>query len=1203
MTVVISFASIDGYVSSLGGTYSTAVGSGTRAASTTSDRHYWGQQYVGGAYRAFESFLSFPYTLDTTRLIPAAYFEVTAAGTNNTGVTREFRVYEYDWGASLETADWRTPTQLRALPLMGASDFGEEAAAGQAIRAGAASLVSRLNKTTGAVRVVVASDRLADQITPTVDESSSFWSAEASGTANDPRLVYSYVRRSTLNRISAAQVMLQDGSQAYLEYTGSDPSAETVNGTVKLMRRTVAGSTTVLGSIVMGNTTGNFAEGLIGGQQSFALCRDDDENLYVIGRDRNQNVVAGQCWAKGSGYTWAAKTRLEQSIPVYQYAYFDFYAATWHAAGGAAGTMLAMVAAPPASGRGGVSGGVDQQFQLLYINCDSLKAGSGSLLRGTGKYTDLFNNGNPSGHSWFYNPWGIGFDLVATSSTRGYAISYNADDMTSGDPAVSRYTLNSNGIGFANVAKSQQSIGATPDSAGKLRVVRISDSLFCVTGGNTAFLLLQSIGSGSVSAVAKVSVADLGLASMPTSLTGENGWDTMYDPTSNRVYLYYFKVGDTRSLMRTSFDVTNLVPSGEEVTVSSAVGVSGSSNLALRAHRGLIASGNKVMLTAANINGTVHSNVYVDDVLNAAPSAPVLIQRANFDAAFTSTFSWDFKDPNAGDTQSAYQLEITNAATGVVAFDSGKTASTAEQRNLAANTLTNGNSYTWRVRTWDALDAVGPWSSSLGFVTAVGGGLTITSPMADNPPDLDTDEFPITWSVSGSTQAAYRVRVVRTDTGAQVSDTGWVTSTTTTHTVTGMLSDLEYGVYVTVRDSVAVESNTELRLLTPSYGRPEVPSLQVTATDGGYARVVISNPLPGQQDTGMEPNGFEDAAELAQYAYSGATLAVTTDNAFTGSSSALITAAGTVPVVFRRAAANRISVTGGVRYKLQFQAYAPVAITNLWRVIDWYDADGVLIRGDGSTVPVEAGVWTEQAIVYTAPDNAVTAGFGFDVGTTSGPPPAGRQLYVDQMVLLGATDRPDAIINELYRRVAGRTGPYRRLGTVSRSGEFQDYEAAGGRTYEYVVRAIASNGGYTDSIPLVVKIGLLGVWIHDPQDPAGTIRNYPYGKSNRSRQIDVSQSGSVYAGRRYPVVDYGEQQTDSLSITVVVPTGDDWLNNLTDLQEFAGVRRTLCFRDNRGRTLFGTMSGYRESDEDVGTVVSFTVDRVDYSFTEKWVSL
>ena len=139
----------------------------------------------------------------------------------------------------------------------------------------------------------------------------------------------------------------------------------------------------------------------------------------------------------------------------------------------------------------------------------------------------------------------------------------------------------------------------------------------------------------------------------------------------------------------------------------------------------------------------------------------------------------------------------------------------------------------------------------------------------------------------------------------------------------------------------------------------------------------------------------------------------------------------------------------------------------------------------------------------------------------------------------------------------------------------------------------------TDSDVETGSTTLVGLWIHDPLNPAGTARNYIYGRSSRSVGINVAQQGMRFAGRTYPVVDFSEHQEDNFSVTIPIPEGPTWSSELADLAAFAELRRVLCFRDNRGRLFFGTMNGYKEDDQDWGTQVSFNVNRVDYDEGEE----
>jgi hypothetical protein len=133
---------------------------------------------------------------------------------------------------------------------------------------------------------------------------------------------------------------------------------------------------------------------------------------------------------------------------------------------------------------------------------------------------------------------------------------------------------------------------------------------------------------------------------------------------------------------------------------------------------------------------------------------------------------------------------------------------------------------------------------------------------------------------------------------------------------------------------------------------------------------------------------------------------------------------------------------------------------------------------------------------------------------------------------------------------------------------------------------------YADSAAVTGGIKLPGVWIHDPLDPEGTTRVYPFGADSREHAVDIDSAGTQYAGREFPVVDYGEGSTQTETIRIVVPHGPDYQERLEELDGWARARRTLHLRDNRGRSLRGTMGGLRATDQGYGSDVSFTFNRV-----------
>jgi hypothetical protein len=452
------------------------------------------------------------------------------------------------------------------------------------------------------------------------------------------------------------------------------------------------------------------------------------------------------------------------------------------------------------------------------------------------------------------------------------------------------------------------------------------------------------------------------------------------------------------------------------------------------------------------VNGATLATGYVVDAFNADPNPPTLFPKTNFDATTASQFSWTFSDPN-GDTQSAYQLEISNASTGVVVLDTGKVLSTSWFRNVAGSTLTNGADYRWRVKTWDALDASSAYSGYGVFTASAGGSVSITNPAADNPEYVITDDIPVTWSVTGTTQSAYRITLYR---GATlVSDTGWIASAATSATVTGMLSDELHEIRVQVRNAALVVTNTAVRLVTPSYSTPEKPLITVQPEpEAGYVLIVIENPTPGQPALGFPEDDFD--AGIGTWS-AGPNAAVTHDTVIThrGAGALRITSTlnGQDPV-YGRDYSNFRPVTPGNRYTVRMWVY-PSITANIAATIDFFAANYDYITSLSFSQTLPGGQWSQLQATATAPISPVPAAFAVYGPSLAGGVASGAFVVADEMVLTYASDRPDVASNSVLRRAAGTVDAFEVLGTVEPDGTFRDYTATAAINYEYVVRGNA----------------------------------------------------------------------------------------------------------------------------------------------------
>ena len=108
-------------------------------------------------------------------------------------------------------------------------------------------------------------------------------------------------------------------------------------------------------------------------------------------------------------------------------------------------------------------------------------------------------------------------------------------------------------------------------------------------------------------------------------------------------------------------------------------------------------------------------------VTNNAPSAVLTNPPTQPDYCTNppmATFNWAFSDPDGGDTQSAYQVQVDNNNTfASPEADSGKVTSTSNSYSTGSGKLTYNNTYYWRVMVWDNYGLASAWISGASFTT------------------------------------------------------------------------------------------------------------------------------------------------------------------------------------------------------------------------------------------------------------------------------------------------------------------------------------------------------------------------------------------------------------------------------------------------------------------------------------------------------
>ena len=1056
MTVNIVFGSAtDGHLVSTSTNY-TSVRDGAAVTPGGGTVVWAGQSKVSStSYQQRQGFIGFSYAAPTADMvITSAVVRLQVASMATPGIARDLEVRGYSWSpGGLTAADWRNRTNLPASPLRALAQGMSSATPGKYVYAGGDDLLANILPGVTVQDFVLATNRERAGTVPTVDEHVSFWSADASGTSQDPALIFTAVTRDTLFGNLGAAARLSDGTSVALEGSGlTSPN-------LSLVWHNHAGtSSATLGApLVLGVSATSFA--VPAGMQAFAVVAGADDSVYVIGR-------AGDAEGSIRIVTWTHST---PAPGVHDWSYSGMATVAM----GSHDAAINQVAACAVSSSGleslvvltartsgtGWPGGHSGDVSYALLNTAALRAGTGPVSRATGSALDALFPAELSATDWtgYVNQVGTGLDVVADPGNPGwfYANSFRrrqtpGDNM---DLFLARGILSA-GHDALELASYESGLGyGTKDASAKVRAVWCGPGLAAHVSADGDELwgltinIRQHFGTtpGSVG-LGGTSLAGESIPSMPDgpAVTGSHAWDVVYNATDNALWIYYVDVANPARLMRTAFSLSTMQATREERQVRVAGGPISGVRVARNG-----ATGDRTRVYLATTVATVLTLEQFTDSFNVAPTAPTPLPRDGFDATAPGTLYWTFNDPNVGDVQSSRRVWIEVQSTGVLVLDTGKVASAVTSYIVAAGTLVNGQTYRWRVQDWDSEDLVSPWSAWGVFQTAAGGAVTITLPATDNPPGVTTDDLEIRWSVAGTVQAAYRVWLYRSVGNVLVSDTGWVTSVATVRTITGMVSDAEHRVEVQVRNSTGVMSNVGTRLVTPSYGTPEVPVLTVEPRpDQGYVLLQVRNPLPGEPEAGNAPWDFDSGPIPADWYRDGGTAETSTAQFHGGTASLLLTSNGMKAQAVVRA--PTAPVVAGARYTVRAWVYRPVA-GSVTLSIDWGNPGYMATSAFATAVP--AATWTEILTSGTAPAGAVNASYG---PTLTGTPPAGTLLYVDDLILTLASDRPEVASNLILRRAADSGDPWEVVGTCPSNGELRDYTAAGRVPYEYVARGVTA---------------------------------------------------------------------------------------------------------------------------------------------------
>lgn len=1278
MTTTIVYADAnDAYLESHSTDFTTAQNGANLAIGDSSVFHngIYGLNLVGGDRYVFETFLKFPYSKPTNEVALSAQVGVLHLFHAANLVGRDLQFYFFPYG-TVSTADWKTPNDFAVTAH--AAVIAEAQASGTSVYTFGSSdeLVQTLavNGTQDVELVAINSRQAAYGSGPSGDETSQFWLSES---AFDPVMVVTSAPESTLRGVLGAQVRVSDGTHLVLESDGA------ATPTVTLRHVDLNGTATTKATIPTGTTSATFAFEQARGPQQLALIVDSSNNVYVVGRrGDSENTLAVLAYLKSFfSYTWTAGVLASGALPVHNGTLNNF-AGAWHAT--ANGTLVIFASHRSSYG----SRPVNNEFVYAICGADAPRYGIGTFIRASNTAVNAFSTAIPA-VTWTVNAndTGTGLDVTALPSNvtiygegKGAITTFSRwEGLGLEQPVTSaRYTLNAAGTSITGAYDMQGYLYAQKTSATKLRAVPIDGDQFVAVGfdphADYGLSLTAFRTAGSPNTMSVVGVEYLGSESLTTlpgsaanTMSESQAWDVAYHTADRKAWVYYFDQANNRRLMRTAVSLDTFSATREEVQVNAAVGASGSTNLALRVARGA-STVDRTLVTVANRSaGGTLSTIYVADKVNLAPNAPALGPRSNFDASASAGFTWTFSDPNPGDTQGSYQLQVNSASTASTYFDSGRYDGTTDWVNAGVAASGNNVNVTpglpsgitpgdllvmqvsirnsgtgtptapagWRtfvdasnMRVFGKVAAANETAPTVTFSGGASGADTLAQVFAvrAHDPDISTVLTASAAQLNGSAQNINTIALVVPNAGSMVMRFAWKQDDWTTistpggYTLAGSVmstagSDAAQAAYYRILDvdnaSLPAGSHTVTggaAAISRSAAISLRPLLGASATNFTMPASTLPQPNALQfrvktwDQTGLEGpwSGYQRFTTGP-----GATVTITdpaTDNpadVHTASYLVAWTSIGAVQaeyrVVVKRTDTEAETYNSGWVTSVSTTHTATGFISDVEHRIEVTTRTALLVESNTGTRLLTPDFDTPDPptiAVLADPDG------GFIGITVTNPSVSG--------------DRPTPIYTEVWRRPVdpGVEGDdWKLIGGVDASfgaALWRDYTAGGGVRYWYKARVVAQDGSFAESEDEVqATLNLVGFWIHDPTPSVAQFveflssKNYDYGGPSKAIGYDSMGSGNYYAGRSYPVFDFGEHQSEVFGVTLQIPFGNSpsWWDDIVELRRFAEQRTTLCVRDGRGRVIFGTLAGYSETDERWGTSISFSVTRVDYDDT------
>jgi TGF-beta propeptide len=231
------------------------------------------------------------------------------------------------------------------------------------------------------------------------------------------------------------------------------------------------------------------------------------------------------------------------------------------------------------------------------------------------------------------------------------------------------------------------------------------------------------------------------------------------------------------------------------------------------------------------------------------------------------------------------------------------------------------------------------------------------------------------------------------------------------------------------------------------------------------------------------------------------------------------------------------------------------------------------------------GIWSNAAVSninvsYTPPALPIlTTSTDSEKGTIT--------VQIDNPLPIGT--EPTVLYNDLFRLEPG--GLWERIATnIPADGFYTDYTVASGKNYQYKVVVLGDNETVRESGIISNSVSFKGIYLQVASDPLNTSYQFKNDSEGRSSKWNLNHTYHKFAGRNNLVIDTEDSSDYGVDFSLKLKTAEE----LTALERIIYSQEVVCYRDGRGRKVFGVFTGFPLEDATWGESTSLNLMKIDY---------